>query len=67
MTVMPGDIVHMDQCGACKFPSEKLREVLKFATELISREKSYQSKFKEPGFSLKRWKAVAATEKKDVV
>jgi 4-hydroxy-4-methyl-2-oxoglutarate aldolase len=24
MTVAPGDIVHMDQCGACKFPAAKL-------------------------------------------
>src|SRR5208283_2853802 len=32
MTVMPGEIVHMDQCGACKFPAENLRDVLKFAT-----------------------------------
>jgi 4-hydroxy-4-methyl-2-oxoglutarate aldolase len=56
MTVVPGDIIHMDQCGACKFPAEKLPEVLEFATELISREKKEQAKFRDPGFSLEKWK-----------
>jgi 4-hydroxy-4-methyl-2-oxoglutarate aldolase len=56
MTVVPGDIIHMDQCGACKFPSEKLPEVLEFATELISLEKKEQAKFRDPGFSLEKWK-----------
>lgn len=67
MTVMPGEIVHMDHCGACKFPAENLGDVLKLATELIRREKDYQSKFREPGFSLKRWKTEAAKEKKQIV
>jgi len=57
MTVAPGDIVHMDQCGACKFPSDKLPQVLSYATELISREKKEQAKFHEPGFSLSKWKS----------
>ena len=57
MTVAPGDIVHMDQVGACKFPAAKLPEVLKYATELISREKKDQMKFREPGFSLEKWKS----------
>lgn len=57
MTVMPGDIVHMDQCGACKFPADKLPKVLEFAKELIEREKQEQAKFREPGFNLERWKA----------
>lgn len=56
MTVAPGDIVHMDQVGACKFPAAKLPEVLKYATELISREKKDQARFHEPGFSLEKWK-----------
>ena len=46
MTVAPGDIVHMDQVGACKFPATKLPEVLKYATELIGREKKDQAKFR---------------------
>jgi 4-hydroxy-4-methyl-2-oxoglutarate aldolase len=67
MTVMPGEIVHMDQCGACKFPAENLPQVLKFATELIRREKRYQAPFREPGFNLKRWKIEAAKGKKEIV
>jgi hypothetical protein len=27
MEVAPGDIVHMDENGACKFPSERLADV----------------------------------------
>jgi len=57
MTVTPGEIVHMDQCGACKFPSDKLPKVLEYATELVSREKREQMKFREPGFSLGKWKS----------
>ena len=57
MTVAPGDVVHMDQCGACKFPAEKLSKVLEYATELIGREKKEQAKFHEPGFSLEKWKS----------
>ncbi len=57
MTVSPGEIVHMDQCGACKFPADKLSQVLSNATELISREQREQAKFRELGFSLKRWKS----------
>ena len=67
MTVAPGDVVHMDQCGACKFPAEYLPDVLKNATELLRREKKYQAKFHQPGFTLKRWKELAAKEKKDIV
>ena len=56
MTVAPGDIVYMDQVGACKFPATRLPEVLKYATELIRREKKDQMRFHEPGFSLEKWK-----------
>jgi 4-hydroxy-4-methyl-2-oxoglutarate aldolase len=57
MTVTPCDIVHMDQFGACKFPADKLPKVLEYATELISREKREQKRFREPGFSLEKWKS----------
>jgi regulator of RNase E activity RraA len=57
MSVTPGEIVHMDQCGACKFPADKLSEVLRFATELINREKREQMRFRDPGFSLAKWKS----------
>ena len=57
MAVSPGDIVHMDQCGACKFPADRLPTVLSYATELILREKREQAGFREPGFSLEKWKS----------
>lgn len=62
MTVAPGEIVHMDQCGACKFPADKLSQVLSFATELIRREKKEQARFHEPGFSLEKWKSESRTK-----
>jgi 4-hydroxy-4-methyl-2-oxoglutarate aldolase len=56
MTVSPGDIIHMDHCGACKFPADKLPTVLEYATELIRREAEGKKRFQDPGFSLKKWK-----------
>ena len=56
MTVNPGDIIHMDQCGACKFPANKLTNVLEYATELIRREIEEKKRFQDPGFSLEKWK-----------
>jgi hypothetical protein len=29
MDVSPGEIVHMDENGACKFPADKMEQVLK--------------------------------------
>jgi len=61
MTVKPGDIVHMDQCGACKFPADKLPRVLEYATELIKRESEHkaqiQAMLRDPAFSLEKYKA----------
>ena len=57
MSVAPGDIIHMDQCGACKFPADKLSTVLTYASELISREQREQARFREPGFTLTKWKS----------
>ena len=57
MSVAPGEIVHMDQCGACKFPADKLSKVLEYASELIDREKEDQAMFHERGFSLAKWKS----------
>jgi 4-hydroxy-4-methyl-2-oxoglutarate aldolase len=56
MCVKPGDIIHMDQCGACKFPADMLPKVLEYATELIARETKEKKFFQDPGFSLKMWK-----------
>jgi regulator of RNase E activity RraA len=34
MDVMPGEIVHMDENGACKFPAQEIDEVIRRASEL---------------------------------
>lgn len=36
MDVAPGEIVHMDENGACKFPADKLQAVLENATQLLA-------------------------------
>jgi 4-hydroxy-4-methyl-2-oxoglutarate aldolase len=56
MTVMPGDMVHMDTHGVVKFPSNKMEEVLERALKLLESEADTMRIFKEPGFSLKKWK-----------
>lgn len=38
MDVMPGDIVHMDENGACKFPGDRLDDVLELAEKLYQLE-----------------------------
>ncbi len=62
MSVKPGEIVHMDQCGACKFPADKLQKVLEYANELVRREAEEKAIFQDPNFSLKKWKAIKATK-----
>jgi regulator of RNase E activity RraA len=62
MAVQPGDIIHMDQCGACKFPAKYLPKVLEYATDLSKKEEEGQKMFREPGFTLAKWKA--SVEKK---
>jgi regulator of RNase E activity RraA len=57
MTVESGDIVHMDQCGAAKFPAKYLPQVLEYAKELRKREIESQKKFHAPDFSLDKLKA----------
>ena len=65
MAVAPGDIVHMDQCGACKFPAGKLPQVLKNATELLKREEVEKKRYHDPHFSLKKWKLEVAGKRKE--
>ena len=43
MDVVPGDIVHMDEHGACKFPSDKLSDIYKNIEE-FSKIEDYQAK-----------------------
>ena len=56
MSVKPSDSIHNDQCGACKFPADKLPKVLEYATDLISRETREKRFFQQPDFSLNEWK-----------
>jgi 4-hydroxy-4-methyl-2-oxoglutarate aldolase len=56
MTVMPGDMVHMDMHGAVKFPASKMVEVLERATRLLEAESSQTRIYKDPGFTLEKWK-----------
>jgi len=57
LTVSPGDVIHMDEGGACKFPASKLPDVLRGATELLRRERKEKARFQDPAFNLKKWKA----------
>ncbi len=38
MDVMPGDIIHMDENGACKFPADRLADVCKNIDALVKAE-----------------------------
>jgi regulator of RNase E activity RraA len=60
MTVQSGDIVHMDQCGATKFPAKYLAKVYELALELRKREQESQKKYLMPDFSLEKLKAAQA-------
>jgi len=42
MDVAPGEIIHMDENGAVKFPADKLELVLRYATELQKEEETRQ-------------------------
>ena len=57
MGVQPGDIIHMDHCGAAKFPAIYLAKVLEYAKELIKREEKQKAIFQDPHFDFERWKA----------
>jgi regulator of RNase E activity RraA len=56
MTVMPGEMIHMDLHGAVKFPADYAKEMLKRAKKLLEDEAERASFFKAPGFSLENWK-----------
>jgi len=57
MTVMPGDMVHMDVHGACKFPAKHAEEVLRRSEEILANEAKNKAFFRSAEFSLERWKA----------
>jgi regulator of RNase E activity RraA len=56
MTVMPGDMVHMDLHGVVKFPAEYREEVLIRARKLLENEAGSAVFFNDPDFSLEKWK-----------
>ena len=58
MSVMPGDMIHMDVNGACKFPAKYLAEVVSRCEALEKEEEATKAKF-GPGWSLEKWKAEA--------
>ncbi len=47
MDVSPGEIIHMDENGACKFPPDKLEAVLSRARDLSKKEEEVQERFCE--------------------
>jgi 4-hydroxy-4-methyl-2-oxoglutarate aldolase len=57
MKVMPGDMVHMDKHGVIKFPADKMGEVLERAEKLLEKEAETARIYRDPEFSLKKWKA----------
>jgi len=67
MAVKPGDVVHMDQCGACKFAADKLSKVLEYATELDRRESRDKAMFQDPKFTLEKWKSLQKKREKKLV
>lgn len=40
MDVSPGEIIHMDENGACKFPADKMQAVLTSVKALLAEEES---------------------------
>jgi 4-hydroxy-4-methyl-2-oxoglutarate aldolase len=49
MDVAPGEIIHMDENGACKFPADKLDEVLRLSERLAAAEERRMAKMRACG------------------
>lgn len=47
MDVAPGEIVHMDENGACKFPADKIDAVISLANTLLAKEASGMKAMRE--------------------
>jgi 4-hydroxy-4-methyl-2-oxoglutarate aldolase len=56
MTVVPGEVVHMDAHGAVKFPASRMTQVLENAQRLLKREAERRKVFEDRTFSLAKWK-----------
>ena len=67
MTVMPGDMVHMDMHGVVKFPSDKCGEILERAKKLLEEEAERAAFFKQPDFSLEKWKQKESTKSSNYI
>lgn len=46
MDVAPGEIIHMDENGACKFPANRLKDVYTNVQELAKKEQEHMGKVK---------------------
>jgi len=64
MVVQAGDIVHMDQCGACKFPARYLPQVLELSRKLVAREEETKAVYQDPNFNYATWKEAQLQPKK---
>jgi 4-hydroxy-4-methyl-2-oxoglutarate aldolase len=60
MTVIPGDMIHMDVHGAVKFPASMMTQVFENARKLLDREAQARRIFEEKDFSLAKWKKIEA-------
>ena len=49
-------MVHMDLHGIVKFPADYINEILERAKKLLKNEADRALMFRDPKFSLKRWK-----------
>ncbi|MEG2621669.1 MAG: RraA family protein [Clostridia bacterium] len=47
MDVAPGELIHMDENGACKFPADKARQVLELVEKLCDKEKTHMQTMRE--------------------
>lgn len=56
LTVMPGDMVHMDLHGIVKFPLEYMERILDLAEKLLEREREAREFFTGPEFSIENWR-----------
>jgi regulator of RNase E activity RraA len=49
MDVAPGEIIHMDENGAVKFPADRLDDVLENVKALEEREENLQGRVRDAG------------------
>ena len=61
MDVMPGDIVHMDENGACKFPPEYLHEVVERCKKFQAEESDKQRRILEANGADEVWAILSGT------